>query len=301
MKLVHGDEQERIATQSVRSGTLEKRYIFDGGEPGPGNFIFILAYQTGDFFSPRHHHNFDQWRLQLEGDCKFDKNGVMKPGTLGYFPEGAYYGPQSSDEPNVVGVVQFGGPSGNGFLDPNQLYGAHAALKEFGHFEKGVFFRKEGLPPTPGVTNRKTLDSFQASWEFANKRPMIYPKPQYVDPILMDGDNYRWMPVDDAPGVEEKAYGTFTDCAIRAGSFRLAPGATLAATGRGIYFVVSGAGTVDGNAYRAQSAVYLDSRESASFTATAASEIVLLGLPDVSRMRTPLPHDASVELEEVEA
>jgi len=300
MKLVHGDEQEQIATQSVRSGTLEKRYIFQG-DPGPGNFIFILAYQTGDFFSPRHHHNFDQWRVQLVGDCKFDKNGVMKPGTLGYFPEGAYYGPQSSDEPNVVGVVQFGGPSGNGYLDPEQLYGSHAALKEFGHFEKGVFFRKDGLPPTPGVTNRKTLDSFQASWEFANKRPMVYPKPQYADPILMDGDNYRWMPVDGAPGVEEKAYGTFTDCAIRAGSFRLAPGATLAASGRGIYFVLSGTGTAEGNAYRAMTALYLDSGENASFTATEPSEIVLMGLPDVSRMRTPLPHDASVELEEVEA
>jgi hypothetical protein len=300
MKIVQGDEQERTESQTVRAGTLEKRYMFQG-DPGPGNFFFLLAYQEGDFFSPRHHHNFDQWRYQIEGDCKFDKNGVMKPGTLGYFPEGAYYGPQSSVQPSVVGVVQFGGPSGNGYLDADQLYASHAALKEFGHFEKGVFFRKEGLPPTLGVTNRKTLDSFQASWEFANKRPMVYPNSQYADPILMDGDNYRWMPVDDAPGVEEKAYGTFTDCAIRAGSFRLTPGSTLVATGRGIYLVLSGTGKVEGNAYRALTALYLDSGESASFAAAESSEIVLMGLPDVSRMRTPLPHDASAELEEVGA
>jgi hypothetical protein len=300
MKIVHGDEQEQIESQTVRSGVLEKRYMFQG-DGGPGNFIFILAYQTGDFFSPRHHHNFDQWRIQLEGDCSFDKNGKMTPGTLGYFPEGAYYGPQSSDSPNVVGVVQFGGPSGNGYLSPDQLYGAHNDLKAYGHFEKGVFFRKEGLPPTPGVTNRKTLDSFQASWEFARKRPMVYPQPQYADPLLMNGANYRWMPVDGTAGVEEKSYGTFTDCAIRAGSFRLAPEATFTATGRGIYLVTSGTGTLHDQPYRALSALYVDSGEQAAFTAKETTEIVLMGLPDVRRMRTPLPHDMAAELEEVEA
>ena len=300
MKIVHGDEQEQIESQTVRSGTLEKRYMFQG-DGGPGNFIFILAYQTGDFLSPRHHHNFDQWRYQIEGDCSFDKNGKMTPGTLGYFPEGAYYGPQSSVVPKVVAVVQFGGPSGNGYLSPDQLYGSHAALKEYGHFEKGVFYRKDGLPPTPGVTNRKTLDSFQASWEFANKRPMVYPKPQYADPILMDGENYRWMPVDGAPGVEEQAYGTFTDCAIRAATYRLAPGSSFRATGRGLYLVLSGRGSVGGNAYRALSGVYLDSGENATFAAEEPSEILLMGLPEVRRMRTPLPSDVDAALEEVEA
>jgi hypothetical protein len=300
MKIAHGDEQKQIESQTVRSGTLEKRYMFQG-EDGPGNFIFILAYQTGDFLSPRHHHNFDQWRYQIEGACSFDKNGKMKPGTLGYFPEGAYYGPQSSDEPNVVAVVQFGGPSGNGYLSPDQLYGSHAALKAFGHFEKGVFYRNEGLPPTPGVTSRKTLDSFQASWEFANKRPMVYPKPQYADPLLMDTEHYRWMPLDGAAGVEEKAYGTFTDCAIRSASYKLAPGSTFRATGRGIYLVLSGHGSLEGGPYRALTGLYLDSGESATFRAGETSEIVLMGLPEVRRMRTPLPHDAAAEREEVEA
>jgi hypothetical protein len=300
MKFVQGDEQPMTESQTVRAGTLEKRYMIQG-DGGPGNFIFILAYQKGDFFSPRHHHNFDQWRYQIEGDCSFDKNGKMTPGTLGYFPEGAYYGPQSSDVPNVVAVVQFGGPSGNGYLAADQLYGAHQALKEYGHFDKGVFHRKEGLPPTPGVTNRKTLDSFQASWEFANKRAMVYPKPQYADPLLMHSENYRWMETDGAPGVEEKSYGTFTDCAIRAATYRLAPGSSFRATGRGLYLVLSGRGSVGGNAYRALSGVYLDSGENATFAAEEPSEILLMGLPEVRRMRTPLPSDVDAALEEVEA
>ena len=295
MKIVQGDQQPINDARNVRTGDLKKQYILTGEEGSLGNFVFGLYYQTGDFYSPRHRHNFDQWRLQLEGECGFDKNGKMTPGVLGYFPEGAYYGPQTSDVPNVVALIQFGAPSGSGYLSQDQVYRAFDGLKAIGHVDKGVFYRKEGLP------GKKTLDSFQATWELANGRPMVYPKPQYADPILMNTTNYRWMPLAGAPGVEEKSYGTFTDCKIRAASYKLDPGASLKATGRGIYFVLSGTGTVDGNGYRALSALYLDSGESGSFTAADTTEIVLLGLPDVSRMRTPLPHDASHEREEVEA
>jgi hypothetical protein len=285
MKIVQGDEQPINDARNIRTGELKKQYILTGEEGSLGNFVFGLYYQTGDFYSPRHRHNFDQWRLQLDGSCGFDKNGTMKPGILGYFPEGAYYGPQTSDEPNVVALIQFGGPSGQGYLSQNQLYAAFDGLKETGHVEKGVFYRKEGLP------GKKTLDSFQATWEYANKRPLIYPKPQYADPILMNTENYRWMPLDGAAGVEEKSYGTFTDCTIRAASYKLDPGASLTATGRGIYFVLSGKGTLEGTGYRKYTAILLETGESATFTAGETTEIHLFGLPEVARMRTQLPAD----------
>jgi hypothetical protein len=285
MKIVQGDEQPINKTRNIRTGDLQKQYILAGEEGSIGNFVFGLYYQTGDFRSPRHRHNFDQWRLQLEGECGFDKNGTMKPGILGYFPEGAYYGPQSSDEPNVVALIQFAGPSGQGYLGQAQLYAAFDGLKETGRVENGVFYRNEGLP------GKKTLDSFQATWEFANKRPLVYPKPQYADPILMNTENYRWMPLDGAPGVEEKSYGTFTDCAIRAASYKLDPGASLTATGRGIYFVLSGKGTLEGGPFRKYTAILLEDGESATFAATETSEIHLFGLPEIARIRTQLPAD----------
>jgi hypothetical protein len=213
----------------------------------------------------------------------------MKPGTLGYFPEGAYYGPNSHepeapDAPNVVAVIQFGGPSGSGFPSADKLYGAHAQLAAYGRFEKGVFYRNEGLP------GKKVMDSFQASWEFLNGRPLVYPKPQYEAAIMMDTHHYRWMPLDGVAGVEEKAFGTFTDCAIRAASYKLDPGATFEATGRGIYLVLAGRGTVEGRPYRALTGVHLETGERAAFRADETSEVLLMGLPDVARIRTPLPH-----------
>jgi len=154
-------------------------------------------------------------------------------------------------------------------------------MAAIGRFEAGVFYRNDGVPGKP------TMDSYQAIWEHANGRPMIYPEPQYNGPILMDPQNYRWMPLDGAPGVEEKALGTFTDCAIRAAQYKLDPGAAFRATGRGLYVVLSGSGDLEGERYKRLTALHLETGESATYHATETSEILLLGLPDVARMRTP--------------
>ncbi len=291
MNIVQGDEQPLVESQTVRAGTLGRRYLFSGDEESPGNFICMLAYQSGDFYAPRHHHNFDQWRYQIEGEVGFGNSGVMKPGTLGYFPEAAFYGPNSHGEgepstaPNCVAVIQMGGPNGNGFPSAAKLYGAFEDLKAFGHFEKGVFYRNEGVP------GKRTMDAFQASWEYLNKRPLVYPRPAYDASIMMDTAHFRWMPLDGVAGVEEKAFGTFTDCRIRGAAYKLDPGATFTATGRGIYLVLAGSGTVAGTPYRRLTGLHLEGSESAAFTAAETSEILLMGLPDLARMRTPLPHD----------
>ena len=60
------------------------------------------------------------------------------------------------------------------------------------------------------------------------------------------------------------------------------------ATGRGIFFVQSGSGSLEGGPYRKLTSLYVDSGESATFRASETSEILLLGLPDMSRMRTPI-------------
>jgi len=282
MMIVQGDEQPIHESRSVRGGELRKQHLLVGEDLGPGNFFFVLAYQKGDFFSPRHHHNFDQFRYQIEGECTFGPTGNMKPGTLGYFTEGSYYGPQDSTVPNVVAVVQFGGPSGNGYLTLDELHSARVEMMKNGRFEKGVYHRNDGVP------GKKTLDSFQATWEWAKGRAMVYPKPQYAEGIMMDTNNFRWMPLDGVPGVEEKSYGVFTDCKIRSASYKLDPGATFEATGRGIFFVQSGAGSLEGGPYRKLTSLYVDTGESATFRATETTEILLLGLPEIARMRTPI-------------
>jgi hypothetical protein len=283
MQIVQGDEKPIIENTSVREGTLNRRFVL-AGEPGsPGNFRLAIAYQYGDFYSPRHRHNFDQYRFLLEGESDFERNGTLTPGILGYFPEGTYYGPQKSRKPNVTAVLQFGGPSGSGYLSTKEVTAAAAEMKAFGVFEKGVFRRNAGEPGKPA------MDAFQATWEHVNGRPMDYPPAQYADPIFMDSNAHRWMPLAGVAGVEEKALGTFTDCKLRCGRYKIDPGATFTASGRGAYLVLSGAGEVGGQPMRALTAVYLDTGERASFSATETTDVLLMGLPEVARMKTWLP------------
>ena len=274
MKIVQGDQMPiDDQASNVRSGVLKKQVFLVGDEGTPGNFKFGLFYQTGDFSSPRHRHNFDQFRFQIEGDADFDRNGTMRPDSIGYFPEGAYYGPQSSTGSNVVAVVQFGGPSGSGYLSQRQVDAAYAEMKKFGVFDKGVFRRNEG------VAGKKNMDSFQATWEYANQRPMVYPKPQYADPILIDPAQFRWMPVAGESGVEAKTFGMFTDCQIGCARYRVAGGARFTARGRGLFMVLSGKGSVAGEPMRRYTSVYLADGERAVFQAEEMAEIQLLGLP----------------------
>jgi hypothetical protein len=293
MQLVQGDEvpvKQRVHQHRV--GTFRYQRIL-AGEPGtPGNFVFEIVHTIDDFFSPRHRHNFDQFRFQLDGEFDFDRNGKMKPGVLGYFPEGAFYGPQSSDKSALTAVVQFGGPSGSGYMNDIQMEEGARELKKFGVFEKGVFRRKEG------VEGKKNTDGYQAIWEHVNKRPMAYPKPQYYDPIMMNADSYQWAPIEGMPGVEEKALGTFTDCKIRCGRFKLDLDASFKATGRGIYLVLSGRGSVEGQPFRRLTTVLLETGESATFKADEAAEMVLLGLPDVARMKKEFPVSEALEAAE---
>jgi len=277
MKIVQGDRMPiDEGASNVRTGKLKKQVFLVGAEGTPGNFKFGLFHQAGDFYSPRHRHNFDQFRFQIEGDADFDRNGTMLPDSIGYFPEGAYYGPQSSTGSNVVAVVQFGGPSGSGYLSQRQVDAAYEEMKKFGVFDKGVFRRNEDAP------GKRTMDSFQATWEHANQRPMVYPKPQYADPILMNPAHFRWMPLPGANGVEVKTLGAFTDCQIRCARYRVAAGSSFTGSGRGLFLVLSGKGSVEGEPARRYTAAYLADGEQATFQAEETLEIQLLGLPSES-------------------
>jgi hypothetical protein len=276
MKIVQGDEiPVSDDATNVRGGALRKRILIVGETDAPGNFKMGLFHQTGDFYSPRHRHNFDQFRFQLEGDCDFGGNGTMKPGVIGYFPEGAHYGPQTSNGPNLVALMQFGGPSGSGYLSQEQVDATYNEMKKYGSFDQGVYLRNEGVP------GKRKMDSFHAVWEYASKRPLVYPKPQYADPIFMNPDAVRWLPTA-APGVDEKALGTFSDCRIRCARYRLAAGSSFLAAGRGVFLVLSGTGSVAEQPMRRHTALYLRDNEQATFRAAETTEIQLLGLPDES-------------------
>jgi hypothetical protein len=276
MKFVQADEIEWKRGLQHRGGTFHYRHLLNGTPDTPGNFQFDIGEVEGDFSSPRHRHNFDQFRFQLEGTMNFDRNGKMAAGAFGYFPEGAAYGPQSSEGRSSTAVLQFGGASGSGYLSRQEVQAGTEALKAFGSFAGGVFHRNDD------VEGRRNTDAYQAIWEHVNGQSMDYPRPRYRDPIVVDPDNYEWLALAGIPGVEEKPLGTFTERQCAATLIKLARGAIYRAGARSVYLVLSGSGVAHETPYRRLTAFRLDAAETTDVVARDDTEILRLVLPDLT-------------------
>lgn len=275
MQLVHADEVEWKRGLQHRGGTFHYRELIDG-EPGSlGNFQFSIGRIQGDFASPRHRHNFDQFRFQLEGIADFARNGKMNEGSLGYFPEGASYGPQSSDGAATTAVLQFGGASGSGYLSREEVAAGTRELKKTGAFEAGIFRRNDD------AEGRRNTDAYQAIWEHCNGRLMHYPQPRYRDPIMLDTSHYEWTPI--ATGVDEKLLGIFTERRTEAQLIKLEKAAKWPAPERSVYLVLAGAGAIGGQPYRALTAIHLSEGERETlFEAAEETTVLRLGLPNLA-------------------
>ena len=136
----------------VRKGVLRTRRILTGEAGQPDNFSLQLS-NTPTYYSPRHRHNFDQVRFQIDGDFDFALDGAMKPGMVAYFPEGTHYGPQSCQAGSTTLVLQFGGASGSGYLSAEQYEHAAGELAKRG--------QAPGLIIGRGFDSRHLHHSFQ--------------------------------------------------------------------------------------------------------------------------------------------
>jgi hypothetical protein len=275
MKITQGDEVEWVRGLEYRGGMFHYRNLMEGTPGTIDNFQLSMGRNDKDFVSPRHRHNFEQFRFQLQGDLNFAHDGAMTPGMVGYFPEGTSYGPQTSESTATTFVLQFGGSSGQGYLSRKEVKQGMDALRESGTFDGGVFRRSEGEP------GKRNMDGFQAIWEQVNGRPLQFPKPRYDKPVMMDQAGYEWVASAEHRGVYEKLLGVFTERRSEAGLVRLDAGATLTATGRGIYLCYRGSGQVDGKPLRPLTTVFLDRSERTKFLAEEETEFLHFGLPDL--------------------
>ena len=237
LQVVELESAPLIERPHVREGVFRSRRILNGTPGTPGNFSLQLGV-TPSYYSPRHRHNFDQVRYQLEGDFDFAADGVMKAGAIGYFPEGTYYGPQSSDSENSTLVLQFGGASGSGYIAAEQYEQAAAALAKHGAFAKGVYTR---VKPDGGKINK---DAYEAVWEQVNGRPLVYPPERYQRPVFMHPDHFEWTPLADRQGVSCKHLGGFSERRTQIAFFKVAPGGSLRLADNSIYFVTKGRGAI---------------------------------------------------------
>ena len=287
MKIVGIDEIPLMRGLEHRGGTFHSQTTAEGRPGTIGNFKFSLSRLGTDYSGPRHRHNFDQFRYMLEGESDYG-DGKLSAGHLGYYPEGVPYGPQVNKTPIVSAVLQFGGASGSGYLLPREVKAGMEELKAFGEFKDGIFHRRDG-------TGKRNMDAYQAIWEHVHGREMIYPKGRYDAPIFMNAANYDWAPVSGAPGVSEKLFGVWTERRTEAGLLRLDAGARLEAKGRGIYFVLSGAGACEGKALRLHSTVFVDSGERAILSASEPMDVLHYGLSNLTDMEAAVNISAAAE------
>ena len=267
-------ESRKLTTldNQIREGVIRACRILEG-EPGADNYSLKLVNIEGDFFSPRHRHNFDQIRIQLEGQFDYDKDGCFTPGSVGYFPEGTRYGPQTSSGVTWNLLLQFGGASGSGYTAESEEERAAGELKLQGAFEKGVFtrYKEDGT--------KVNQDAYEAIWEHIHGRPLVYPKERYERPVFMNSGHFDWVSVPGQPGVCSKLMGVFSELETKIAFFKLEAGSVLALEARSFYFVLSGTGQAAGQAVGRHTTLALGSGEASSLSAQTGLECVQLRLP----------------------
>jgi hypothetical protein len=277
MKIVHYSTAEsEVQKNGPRQGRFEFRRLLEGTVGSPDNFLFRITNLDSGFYSPRHCHNFDQIRFILNGQTDFSKDGKLKTGMIGYFPEGTAYGPQTTTDEMLVMTLQFGGASGQGYLSADQIETAGAELKAAGGtFEKGMYV----TIGSDGREHRK--DAYQAMWEHLNSAPFRAPRRRYRQPIFIDPESFAWRPLAAEPGVAQRHLGSFSECETQLDLFRAEAGASLTLRPHSIYFIVTGRAAISGETLERYSAAQTGWNENPILRAQEETQLLHIGLPDL--------------------
>jgi hypothetical protein len=273
-------EWERYAGQ--REGRTDYKLLARGEAGTPDNFeLTIVKWSPEGTYSPRHRHNFDQFRFPLNEPLNYSPNLDVGPGQLGYFSEGGHYGPQRIKGGCLALMLQFAGPGGHGFMSYPETRRGSDELKEKGRFEKGIFRYED----EQGRTHNQ--DGYEAVWEHVNGRKIEYAPPRFPEPVVMNPEAFAWRPHGDDDALSVRAFGVFNERGTAANLFRMAAGGRHrfdAQERRRLFFVVEGAVDVDGARCTRHTAIALDQGESVELANTGESPAVLLNfdLPSFS-------------------
>ncbi len=257
-----------------RAGRMSHKILFEGPEGSPDNFLFVLANEGSDYYSPRHRHAWDQVRLCLEGSIPIGRVLRIDAGEIGYFPEGVHYGPQEGGPDRIVLLLQIGGASRLGYLSPGQLEQGRQRLLEEGVFEGGVFRRASG-------EGKRNEDAYEAIWRITTGKPLSYPRPAYKSPIVIRPDGFLWRGIPGMPGARRKDLGTFPERGLSLELTSLEGGSSYAlksSSARRLLFVRDGEGQCDGEPFGAQTAIRLEPGESACLRASKPTELFAIAV-----------------------
>lgn len=263
-----------------RSGNRSAALLLTGEEGAPNNYRLTLdgAGSSGDWTTPRHRHTKEQFRYVVSGEFHITDKEVLPKGWAAYFPESVYYGPQIKPKDLYMLTLQYGGPSGHGYMSPAQMQkGIERLLARGGEFKNGVYtwIDESG--------QRHNKDAAEATEEAAWGRKMEYPAPRYRNYIVINPAAFSWMKDRLAPGIARKNLGSFTERDARFGFVRMEKGATLefgVEKSPEVLFLMEGAVMHDGHQYEEQTAFATETDESpVLLKAAEPSELVYMKLP----------------------
>ena len=277
MRVSEAASAESGVVGSMREGVLEQKFLLTGKDGAPDNYLLNVGRTgAGGWTTPRHRHNFDQVRYVLKGTYPYAKGKVMQEGWVGYFPEGVYYGPQDRPEGLEMMVCQLGGASGDGFISVADREAANDVLKLKGEFKSGIYTW------TDEHGKKHNQDGSEACLEQAMGKKLVYPKPRYEDLVMMDPENYAWIP-DAAPGVATKWLGSFTERNMRLGFVRIDAGATFQAGCENsieLMFLAEGKVSFNGKAHGPEAAFeFLANEGPHPMTAATQAKLLRIVLP----------------------
>ncbi|MFI4994806.1 MAG: hypothetical protein ACHQAQ_03360 [Hyphomicrobiales bacterium] len=281
-----------VVTDDHPTGALGMRHLSQGRAGTPDNFMMVLAENLGHFQMVQHRHNFDQFRFCIRGDMNMGPHRTLREGHLGYFPEGASYGPQDDPAGPLALVVQFGGASGYGYMNMEQYRAGRAALNKSGRFEGPVYIRELGDGRV-----KKTF-SINAIWEAALGEKLLLPAPRYDEPIFMNPRAYRSVPVKGHAGVARKLLGLFSERETMAEMWSLRPGAKYAFAARSairLLFVLEGGGKAGPAPLGQHFAIHLDPSEMIEIAAESEMTLLSFTLPLITDEEWTMPQEGAVE------
>lgn len=254
MRISEAEKSEGGRVGSMRTGTLDQKFLLQGESGSPNNYLLNVGLTgSGGWGTPRHRHNFDQIRFVLKGKYPASPHKIMDAGSVAYFPESVHYGPQDRPEGLEMMVIQFGGASGSGFLSTPDREAANKRLEAKGTFKDGIFTWVDDKG------QKHNMDGSAACFEEATGQKLTFHTPRYDDVVMMDPAGHAWMPTA-AAGVFEKHLGTFTERNIVIRLIKIEAGATMSTGSRNqieVLFMSAGQITVDGNSYGPKTAIEL--------------------------------------------
>ncbi len=213
-------------------------------------------YAEPYYHSPRHRHTFQQVRYVLSGKMKYGHE-VYEPGDCLYIPEGAYYGPikpVDTGEQLHFADIQFEGPSGIPYPDPDDVVDAQRDLAKTGTFEEGVYTFASG----------RKRDAYEAILERITGEKIKYPKPRLNSYVVLRSAGFPWREWPAAEGVSVKDLAYFFETGPNIKMVRIAAGAELPAStpvGHRAVFLVEGNLAFDGGSFDKLSYFILPSGE----------------------------------------